>query len=276
MDELIEAWQADGGLLPVSRLPGHELARVAAAADFAVLPVGAVEWHGPHLPLGTDLILADGFASEVAGAGLRAVSFPAVPYAACPGQTRPWPGTIAVRPEIAVGYLCDVLDGIVAAGFPRVLVVNGHDANMSTARAAMEWVSGRQRASLLLVNWFQLVDARETTELFGELPSRGHGGAYETSAVLGFDPEAVHPGAAPDLPPRPKLPTAFPYVLVESRPEPWQGWSGHVSLATEAAGRRVRETAAARLGEVARAWVAAPLPGPPGADPAPQRHEGNA
>ncbi|WP_433616464.1 creatininase family protein [Dactylosporangium sp. CA-139114] len=276
MDELITAWQASGGLLPVSRLPGHELARVAAAADFAVLPVGAVEWHGPHLPFGTDLILADGFAGELDGAGLRAVSFPAVPYAACPGQTRPWPGTVAIRPEVAVAYLCDVLDGIVAAGFPRVLVVNGHDANMSTVRAAMEWTSGRRRASLLLVNWFQLVDARETTELFGELPSRGHGGAYETSAVLGFDPEAVHPAAARDLPPRPRLATTHPYVLVESRPEPWQGWSGHVSLATAAVGNRVRELAAARLGDVARAWAAAPLPGPPGADPAPQPHEGKA
>jgi creatinine amidohydrolase len=274
VDELIDAWQARGGLLPASRIPGHQLTPVAAAADLAVLPVGAVEWHGPHLPLGTDLILADGFASEVDGAGVRAVSFPAVAYSACPGQTRPWPGTVAVRPEIAVAYMCDVLEGIVAAGFPRVLVVNGHDANMSVARAAMEWVSGRRRASLMLVNWFQLVGADETRDLFGELTSRGHGGAYETSAVLGFDPAAVHPAAAPDLPPRPKLPTPHPYVLVESRPEPWQGWSGHVSLATESAGRRVRELAAARLGEILRAWVAAPLPGPPSTDPAPQPQPG--
>ena len=180
-----------------------------------------------------------------------------------------------MRPEIAVGYLCDVLDGIVAAGFPRVLVVNGHDANMSTARAAMEWVSGRRHASLMLVNWFQLVGADETGELFGPLASRGHGGAYETSAVLGFDAAAVHLDAATDLPPKPKLATPYPYVLVESRPDPWNGWSGHVSLATEPAGRRVRELAAARLGEILRAWVAAPMPGPPGADPAPQPpHEG--
>ncbi|MFP5369946.1 MAG: creatininase family protein, partial [Actinomycetes bacterium] len=222
MDELIHTWEASGGLLPASRLPGHELARVAEAADLAVLPVGAVEWHGPHLPLGTDLILAEGFASEVDGTGVRAVLFPAVAYTACPGQTRPWPGTVAVRPETAVAYVGDVLDGIVAAGFPRVLVVNAHDANMSVARAAMEWVSGRRQASFLLVNWFQLVNPDETTDLFGELTSRGHGGAYETSAVLGFDPTAVHLAAATDLPPRAKLPTPHPYVLVESRPDPWQ------------------------------------------------------
>ncbi|MBO4163350.1 creatininase family protein [Micromonospora sp. MMS20-R2-23] len=287
------------------------MAAVAAAADYAVLPVGAVEWHGPHLPLGTDLILAEGFAAEAGGTsspaagaggtsgpaagaggavasaagsapaagssgdtttgfpGPRGVLFPAVPYAACPGQTRPWPGTVSIRPEIAVGYLADVIEGIVAAGFPRLLIVNGHDANMSTVRAAMEWVSGRRTASLLLVNWFQLVTPAETTELYGPLTARGHGGAYETSGVLGFDPGAVRLDAVTDLPPKPKLPVGHPYVLVESRPDPWQGWSGHISLASEAAGRKVRATAGARLREIVAAWVAAPPPAPPTADPLP-------
>ncbi|WP_327039134.1 creatininase family protein [Micromonospora maris] len=266
MDELIERWKAEGGLLPITRVPGHALAAVAESADLAVLPVGAVEWHGPHLPLGTDLLLAEGFAGELATGTARAVLFPAAPYAACPGQTRPWPGTVALRPEIAVGYLSDVLTGIVEAGFPRLLVVNGHDANLSTVRAAMEWVSGRHLASLLLVNWFQLVGPDETGEIFGALPARGHGGAYESSAVLAFDPEAVHLSATPDLPPKPKLPTPYPYVLIESRPDPWQGWSGHVSLASEAAGQQIRHLAGARLREVIEAWLAAPLPSPPGTD----------
>ncbi|WP_431893616.1 creatininase family protein [Micromonospora haikouensis] len=291
----VAAWLAHGGLVPVARVPGGELAAVAAAADFAVLPVGAVEWHGPHLPLGTDLILAEGFAAESAqasadgaassgggtpdeaappAAGPRGVLFPAVAYAACPGQTRPWPGTVAIRPEIAVGYLADVIEGIVAAGFTRLLIVNGHDANMSTVRAAMEWVSGRRTASLLLVNWFQLVTPAETTELYGPQVSRGHGGAYETSGVLGFDPGAVRLGAVDDLPPKPKLPVTHPYVLVESRPDPWQGWSGHVSLADEPAGRRVRELAGTRLREVVAAWVAAAPPAPPTADPLPDSPPG--
>ncbi|MEU1606556.1 creatininase family protein [Micromonospora matsumotoense] len=292
-------WPTGGGLLPATRIPGGELAAVAAAADYAVLPVGAVEWHGPHLPLGTDLILAEGFAAEAGGGsgpaaggaaasaagtasaagssgdaptgfpGPRGVLFPAVPYAACPGQTRPWPGTVSIRPEIAVGYLADVIEGIVAAGFPRLLIVNGHDANMSTVRAAMEWVSGRRTASLLLVNWFQLVTPAETTDLYGPLTARGHGGAYETSGVLGFDPGAVRLDAVTDLPPKPKLPVGHPYVLVESRPDPWQGWSGHISLASEAAGRQVRATAGARLREIVAAWVTAPPPAPPTADPLP-------
>ncbi|TDE11495.1 creatininase family protein [Jiangella asiatica] len=258
-----------GGLIDSTRVTGATWPDVVAGADLAVLPVGAFEWHGPHLPLGTDLLLAEGFARAWAEDtdAPSGVLYPSIAYTACPGQTRPWPGTVGVRPEVALPYLCDVLEGIVAAGFVRVLVVNGHDANMSIVRAAMEWVSGRGRCSLLLANWFQLITPEETTEIFGPLPARGHGGAYETSGVLGFAPDAVDLAATRDLPPRPKLSTPSPYVLVESRPTPWEGWSGHVSLVGDDAGRRVRELGALRLRELVEAWLAAPLPDPPGTAP---------
>lgn len=264
MDELI---------IPAATIPGAEWEATVAAADLAILPVGAFEWHGPHLPLGSDLLLAEGFAQAWAGeddASARAVLYPPVAYTACPGQTRAWPGTVAVRPETTVAYLGDVLEGIVTAGFTRVLVVNGHDANMSTVRAAMEWVSGYHRTSFMLANWFQLVTPEETADIFGPQVSRGHGGAYETSGVLAFAPDAVRPDAVTDLPPRPRLGVPHPYVLVESAPTPWEGWSGHVSLVTTEGAGSVRALAAARLGELIAAWVAAPLPDPPRTTP--QKH----
>jgi|SRR5699024_7644891 len=246
-------------------VPGSRWEATAAASDLAILPVGAFEWHGPHLPLGTDLILAEGFARAwaEAGAGAHAVLYPPVAYTACPGQTRGWPGTVAVRPETTVAYLRDVLEGILAGGFTRILVVNGHDANMSTVRAAMEWVSGTRRASLMLANWFQLVTPEETTGIFGPQQARGHGGAYETSGVVAFEPDAVDLAATDDLPPRPKLDVQHPYVLVESAPTPWQGWSGHVSLVTSDRAGTVKKIAATRLAELITAWIDAPLPDPP-------------
>ena len=134
-------------LIPFAELRGGLRAEVAERASFAVLPVGAVEWHGPHLPFGTDVILAADFGARIRG-DFTAVLFPAMPYSACPGKTSGHEGTIAIRPEVALAYLCDVLQGIVDSGFERVLVLNGHDANMSMARAAMEWVSGRRRVEL--------------------------------------------------------------------------------------------------------------------------------
>src|SRR3954470_882317 len=72
-------------LIPFAELRGGLRQETAARADFAVLPLGAVEWHGPHLPFGTDVILASEFAARIKG-NVTAVLFPAMPYSACPGR----------------------------------------------------------------------------------------------------------------------------------------------------------------------------------------------
>lgn len=249
-------------LIMFDELRGGERAAVAARANFAVLPVGAVEWHGPHLPFGTDVILAREFARSIVG-DVTAVVFPAMPYSACPGKTSGHAGTIAIRPEIALAYLCDVLQGIVDAGFERVLVLNGHDANMSMARAAMEWVSGHLRASFLLVNWFQLLPPADTAHLFGPHNGRGHGGPFETAAVWSIAPESVDTRGVADLPPRPALATDRPHVLVESYPTPWDGWSGYISQASREKGDELVRGALAQLERVLAAWLASPRSDPP-------------
>jgi creatinine amidohydrolase len=247
-----------------SRLAGARVRTWARRADFAVLPLGSIEWHGPHLPLGTDLILVEGF-TRALGGDVQVVSYPAIPYAACPGKTQGYPGTIAVHPDVALRYTCDILAGILATGFVRVLLLNAHDANMSIARAAMEWVSRRHRASLLLVNWWQLVTPEETAaeRLFTRHSGRGHGGPYETAVTWAMAPDAVEPGAAPEVPPRAALRTDRPYVLVESSPTPWRGYAGYIHQASREKGEAIRAQAVRHLTALVTAWLRAPLPGPP-------------
>lgn len=251
---------------PVSHIPGGRLAEWVERADFAVLPLGSVEWHGPHLPFGTDLILTEGFARTLPG-DFTAVAYPPMPYSACPGKTQGYPGTVVIRPETALSYLSDVLEGILRAGFVRVLLLNAHDANMSIARAAMEWISGRYRSSLLLVNWWQLVTPAETAAqaMFTGHSGRGHGGPYETAVTWAFAPDAVEIDAGAELTPRPNLETDRPYVLVESCPSPWEGYSGLIRQATREKGETIAEAARLHLDGLLRSWLAAPLPDdPPG------------
>lgn len=249
-------------LIQFANLRGGLRSEVVSRADFAVLPVGAVEWHGPHLPFGTDVILASELGARIQG-DFSGVLFPPLPYSACPGKTSGHEGTIAIRPEVALAYLCDVLQGIVDAGFERVLVLNGHDANMSMARAAMEWVSGRRRASFLLVNWFQLLTPAETDHLFVGHNGRGHGGPFESAAVWSLAPESVDTEGVPDLPPRPSLDTDRPHVLVESYPTPWDGWSGYISQASRVKGDEIVDRALDQLERVLAAWLASPRTDPP-------------
>lgn len=257
-------------LLDIRHVRGARIAGVVAEADFAVLPLGSIEWHGPHLPLGTDTLIAEATVDSLADGPWTAVRYPGITFTSAPGQTRGYPGTIGLRPETTVAYLTEVIEGIVDTGFRRVLLVNSHDANMATVRSAMEWVSGRRTASLLLANWFQLVPPAETEEIFGAVHARGHGGAFETAGALAAAPDAVDPGSAPDIPPRPRLAVDADHVLVESHPAPWDGWSGHPSLATPEAAAEVAARAAARLGRLVTAWLATPDPEPPRSRPAPR------
>ena len=158
-----------------------------------------------------------------------------------------------------------VLDGILQAGFVRVLLLNAHDANMSIARAAMEWISGKHTASLLLVSWWQMVTPAETDaqRMFERHSGRGHGGPYETAAAWAFAHDAVDLDLAPELPPRPALATDRPYVLVESAPTPWDGYAGYVRQASLEKGEQIVRQARAHLAAVIRAWLDAPPPGAP-------------
>lgn len=251
-------------VIDVRRILGRDVRSTIERADFAILPLGSIEWHGPHLPLGTDTLIAEDIAASLEEGDWTGVRYPPVVFTAVPGQTRHYPGTIGIRPETMVEYFSQLLCGLADLGFRRILIVNAHDANMATVRSAMEWVSGHRTVSLLLANWFQLVTPSETTAIFGEAQPRGHGGAFETSGVLGIDDRLVALDSVQDLPPRPRL-TASDHVLVESHPAPWRGWSGHVSQVGPDAAQEVRRIARTRLHALVAEWLATPAPEAPGA-----------
>lgn len=250
-------------LVDVRRIGGRDAEETFAGADFAVLPLGSIEWHGPHLPLGTDTLIVEDLVGALSDAPWRGVLYPTVTMTAVPGQTRHYPGTIGIRPDVMVDYFAQLIGQVADAGFSRILLVNAHDANMATVRSAMEWVSGTHTVSMLLANWFQMVTPAETEEIFGTAQSRGHGGAYETSGVLVAAPDLVARDGVDDMPPRPRL-SAADHVLVEPHPEPWLGWSGLISHANPEAADRTRRIAHGRFRALIEEWLDTSPPQPPG------------
>src|SRR5437764_13652262 len=72
--------------LQFEKLAGFELDAAVKSCSLALLPLGSLEYHGPHNPLGTDSIIVSGIAQQVA-ARTRALLFPAVSFTHCPAHT---------------------------------------------------------------------------------------------------------------------------------------------------------------------------------------------
>ena len=108
-----------------------------ARDDRCVLPLGGTERQA-GLKLSADTILSERVANEAA-APLGVPIFPALPYGITPAFA-PYPGTISLRAGTYPALLRDVLDGLYAQGFRRILLCNGHGGNLPGGAAALEFM----------------------------------------------------------------------------------------------------------------------------------------
>ena len=131
----------------------------------ALLPVGSVEQHGPHLPLGTDYILADSICSLTAerakDAGedlsdLKVLKLPPITY----GLSSMWAayeGTISVGTEAFAKYVGDVLRAVVRGGVKYVVIVNGHYGNSDALRLVARDIAEEVGGVIAVITLWDLI-----------------------------------------------------------------------------------------------------------------------
>jgi creatinine amidohydrolase len=124
----------------------------AASDDRAVLPIGSTEQHA-YLSLSVDTILAERIAIEAAEPS-RVPVFPVQSYGLTPSFVA-YPGTITLRMATFCALLQDVLDGIVRAGFRRILIVNGHGGNAPGHGAVIEWLGSHPGVQVKWHDWWR-------------------------------------------------------------------------------------------------------------------------
>jgi creatinine amidohydrolase len=158
----------------------------------ALWPVGAVEPHGPHAPLGTDTLISVGMCERAAARLDNAVVLPPLPF----GVTRygaAFAGAIGISEQTLRAVVLDVAKSVADNGFRRLVIVNNHfePEQVATLRAAAE------EAGALYLDLVRRRNAERLTDEF----RRGscHAGRYETSLVLADAPEVVD-AVASELP----------------------------------------------------------------------------
>lgn len=238
---------------------GFEVGDIVSRSRLAILPLGSLEFHGPHNPLGSDSIIISGIAERVA-ARTSGLLFPTITFTQCPAHTAQFSGTISVRPEVMTVYFAEVLRNIVRLGFRKILVLNGHDGNIGPGRGAMAQVADETKdAALLFASWWEFLPAEmmKTGDMFHQANGgHGHGGPLETSAVAAFRPDLVRLDQGKDLPQPPDLSGGTPYFLQKSRATGWPGYSGTVSEASAEKGKKIIRISEDGIARLVENWLA--------------------
>jgi len=183
--------------MKLADLTWEEVAAVCTGGRaVAIVPVGSVEPHGPHLPLETDTAISETCAARavpiLAERGITAVIAPSVPYGVTE-YAAGFAGAIGVPPEVLTPFLRAIASSLLACGFAHVCFVNNHlePAHDVAVRAAAEGLAASV-ACPLTRRW-----GRTLSDEF----KRGdcHAGRYETSLVMAAG-KMLH-GKIDDLPP---------------------------------------------------------------------------
>lgn len=158
-----------------------------SGARVVIIPVGATEQHGHHLPLSTDIVMAETvarLAAERAGGVLVA---PGIPYGTSENHLA-FPGTTSVRLDTLKALLVDAGCTLASHGFDVIVILNGHAGNTAAiAAAAHELRQMTDRVVAALTWWFfveQALGVLEDTYVW-------HAGEFETALMLYLHPELV-------------------------------------------------------------------------------------
>jgi creatinine amidohydrolase len=181
--------EATEGALRWERLTWCEVAALRRQLDMAILPVGSTEQHGPHLAMDTDTVSAVAVA-EAVSARTGVPVLPAIPYGCSIGHSHRWPGTLALEPETLTRMVVDVLSWAYAAGFRRLLILNGHVTNHAPLRCALEHLRARHDDCMVALSFVGEVSPRVRAEYFADADD-WHANRAETALMLAVAPDRV-------------------------------------------------------------------------------------
>ncbi len=234
----------------------------------AVLPVGATEQHGPHLPLSVDAAIANGIVQatiEKLPASSKALFLPTQAIGKSNEHAR-YTGTLTFSAQTLIAMWCEIGDCVAASGVRKLVLLNSHGGQISTMDIVARELRIRHGMMVFSVNWFGQ-GMPEGVYSDHEMHHGIHAGDMETSVMLELHPDLVDMGKAQDF--RTLTETFardFKHISLSGAKPGWQiqdinphGAAGNASAATAEKGRKTIDFAADRLVELLAEIERAPL-----------------
>lgn len=155
----------------------------------AVLPIGALEQHGSHLPVGTDNIIASAFGERLAEA-LDACLLPCIGIT-CSIEHRQAPGTVYIKAETLAAVIKDIGEALQGSGYERLILVNGHGGNWILKPTIREMNRYLSPFETILIH--TTVAQERQHEVMENVKNDVHAGEKETSLLMHLCEEHVKP-----------------------------------------------------------------------------------
>ncbi|MCL1984137.1 MAG: creatininase family protein [Methanomassiliicoccaceae archaeon] len=172
----------------MDRITSPEFESTAANGPLVILPIGATESHGIHLPLGTDTFQAEYVAGEIEKRMNNVIVAPTLPYGNH-SSLKNVPGTVNVSFDALRSFMSDVLISLASHGIKRMLIITGHagTSHMAAVTEACRDVVSRKDVKIMFVSDYIIAAECEEFRFEGD----GHGGIIETSRMLDIGPAIV-------------------------------------------------------------------------------------
>jgi creatinine amidohydrolase len=173
-------------------LTSAEIGAMDRDRTVVILPLGSVEQHGNHLPIGTDTMLAEAVSCAAANASGGTVVMPPPWYGFSAHHMR-FPGSITLRAETLLALVEDVVASLVRHDFRRIVIVNGHGGNNGLIDVLASTLGNTHygKARIAALTYFALARDAIATLRKSKPGGMGHACEFETSMVQHLRPDLV-------------------------------------------------------------------------------------
>jgi creatinine amidohydrolase len=267
-------------------MTSHELADLLKQTDVALLPMGAIEQHAGHLPLGQDNFQIEEIVRRAVlkldAAGKKAIFGPTVPYG--PISNLRFPGSIDIKPTTLILLVKEICMNLYRDGIKNIAMVMGHDMSQGALMVAARELATETNDDLkvIVLNWLPLIVqilptilARLPPEQQKNIPKNvrdGHGGMGETARMLWQNAELVvtermkdyiletAPPAAPFISPITSGGGVYAPRKVTNHDPKYEGILGFPSVATPEMGNEIYDALADWVATVVKEFCYGSLP----------------